>query len=131
MSRCEYCPAGWEDRSYEGECNAFGCRILGFEIVDDDCKLSKTTVEKRLKQMEDYEAGKIERPQWIANKFMRELDTTCSFNGEPHHVSYPPRWMRKGVYYPLYGTVDMHYQSMHDYRQGYEDAKAGKEPEYK
>lgn len=22
---CEYCPMGWEDRSYEGECNDCGC----------------------------------------------------------------------------------------------------------
>ncbi len=128
--KCEHCPAGWENRSYEGECDDYGCKILGYEICDDDCKLSRAEVEKRLKQLEEYEAGKIKRPQWIVNKFIRELDGTCIFNGEPSHVSYPPIWMRKGVYYPLYGPVDMHYQRLSDYREGYEDGKNGKEMKY-
>lgn len=128
--KCEHCPAGWENRSYEGECDDYGCRILGHGICDDDCKLSRAEIEKRLKQLEEYEAGKIKRPQWLVNKFIRELDGTCIFNGEPSHVSYPPVWMRKGVYYPLYGTVDMHYQRLSDYREGYEDGKTGKEMKY-
>lgn len=128
--KCEYCPAGWEERSYEGECGDYGCRILGHGICDDDCRLSAAEVEKRLKQLEEYEAGNIDRPQWIVNRFMRELDGTCIFNGEPSHVSYPPVRMRKGVYYPLYGSVDMHYQRLADYREGYEDGKAGKEMKY-
>ena len=128
--RCESCPAGWEDRSYEGECNDCGCLILGHGLFDDNCKLSKKEINKRLQQLKDYEAGKIDRPQWIANRFMRELDDTCIFNGEQSHVSYPPVRMYKGVYYPLYGAVDMHYQTMSDYRQGYEDAKAGRKMKY-
>lgn len=24
---CEHCPCGWEDRSYEGECNDCGCYL--------------------------------------------------------------------------------------------------------
>ena len=128
--KCDNCPAGWEDRSYEGECNDFGCLIYGHEIVREKCPLTNEEIKERLRQLERYEAGEIVRPQWIVNRFMRELDDTCSFNGEPHHVSYPPRRMTKGVYYPLYGSVDMYYQTMSDYRRGYEDAKARKEPEY-
>ena len=130
MGRCENCPASWEDRSYEGECNDFGCQIMGHGICDNDCRLTKSEIEKRLQQLEDYEAGKIKRPQWIANRFMRELDSTCVFDGKPGHTPYPPVRMWKGVYYPIYGPTDMHYQSRADYRRGYEDAKAGKEMRY-
>ena len=35
--------------------------------------------------------------------------------------------MTRGVYYPLYGEVSLHYQAASDYRRGYEDAKEGKE----
>ena len=125
--RCENCPAGWEDRSYEGECNDCGCLIYGHGLFNDNCRLSKDQIMKRLAELDEYEHGRIDRPQWVANRFLRELDDTCSFNGEPSYVSYPPERMRKGVYYPLYGTVDMHYQRISDYRRGYEDAKAGKE----
>jgi len=121
--KCENCPAGWEDRSYEGECNDCGCLIYGHGLFNDKCRLSKATVEKRLRQLQDYEAGKIKRPKWVAERFLRELDSEYKF-----HVAYPPVMMTKGVYYPLYGEVSMHYQMASDYRHGYEDAKAGKEP---
>ncbi len=131
MSRCEYCPAGWEDRSYEGECNSFGCRIYGVEIVKDDCKLSKAEVEKRLQQLEDYEAGKIERPQWVANKFMRELDNSRAWLG---HLGlflpgYPPPRMKNGCHENIYSSMNMKDNVEWAYKHGYQDAKDGKEPE--
>ena len=120
--RCETCPAGWEDRSYEGECNDCGCRIYGHGLFNDNCRLSRKEVGRRLKQLEDYEAGKIVRPKWVAERFLRECDAEYKFN-----VSYPPVRMTRGVYYPLYGEVSLHYQAASDYRRGYEDAKEGKE----
>lgn len=32
---CEHCPCGWEDRSYEGECNDCGCYLSkkGYEVA--------------------------------------------------------------------------------------------------
>ena len=134
MSRCERCPAGWEkggmtDCGYE--CDSYGCRILGYDMLDDNCKLSKKEIEKRLKQLEDYEAGKIDRPQWVANRFMRELDHSARIHDGPSFsYSYPPVRMTRGVYFPLMGSTDMYYERSGEYRRGYEDAKAGKEPEY-
>lgn len=37
-SDCENCPFSWEDRSYEGECNDYGC------YYDRDSELSAPTI---------------------------------------------------------------------------------------
>lgn len=125
--KCENCPAEWEHY----ECDSCGCLILGKSMFDADCKMSATEIEKRIQQLKDYEAGKIERPQWVANRFMRELDHSCAFSGKPGYglPAYPPHWMSKGVYFPLYGSTELHYQGKSKYRRGYEDAQAGKEPD--
>ena len=128
--RCEHCPAGWEDGGMTScgyEVDSCGCLIFGVDECHEDCKLSKTEIKRRLKQLKDYEAGKIDRPQWVANRFMRELDSAAALHGNPaFSYSYPPKRMRKGVYYSLTGSTDRHYQSRADYRHGYEDAQAGK-----
>ena len=125
--RCEKCPAGWEDRSYEGECNDCGCLIMGHGIFDSNCKLTSEEIKERLHQLKEYEAGRIKRPQWIVNRFMRELDTSFNFIRDGVlHTSYPPERMTRGVYYPVYGSLDMKENIRMGYRHGYEDAKGGK-----
>lgn len=126
--KCENCPAGWEDRSYEGECNDCGCLILGHDMFDDNCKLSRATIEKRLQQLEDYHSGKIKRPQWLVNRFMRELDHAAAlFKCGLGLPGYPPKKTHDGLYYSIYGSTDLHYQGECEYRRGYEDGKAGRE----
>lgn len=127
--KCDYCDAGWEDRSYEGECESFGCLIYGNGIALENCALSQREITKRLKELKDYEAGKIERPQWVANRFIRELDESCAFSGEPSCMlpSYPPKRMNKGCYFSIYGRIDLHYERRAEYRRGYEDGKNGME----
>ena len=131
MAYCDYCPAAWEDSTNNEngyECEAYGCKIYGLYRASegDSCGLSAKEVEKRLQQLKDYEAGKIKRPQWVANKFLRELDSQmsevkCGLPG------YPPVWMRNGCYMSLQAETDIYYTQTHAYRDGYEDAKAGKE----
>ena len=104
--KCENCPAGWEDRSYEGECGDFGCLIYGHEICLDNCRLSEAEINKRLKQWEDYTAGRIERPKWVANKFIREMDASWWFG---HSLGiflpgYPPPKMRNGCHESIYSS---------------------------
>ena len=48
---CEYCPLGWEERGYEGECYDCGC------YVNEDVEWCKKTFNQRLikaKEMEKY-----------------------------------------------------------------------------
>ena len=124
--KCEFCPAAWEDRSYEGECNDCGCRIMGHDMVGDDCSLSLKEVNRRLDQLEDYHNGKIERPQWVVNRFIRELDNCYQlFKLDLAIPLYPPKKMNNGVYKGMYGSTDMYYERCHAYEQGYEDAKKG------
>jgi hypothetical protein len=59
--KCDNCPEAWVDRSYEGECNACGCLILGNDMFDDNCRLSAEEIDKRLTQLKTYEDGKIDR----------------------------------------------------------------------
>lgn len=125
MSKCEYCKAGWESRSYEGECEDYGCLIMGHGICDEDCKLTKAEINKRLKQLEDYEAGKIERPQWIVNRFIREMDDSMVFSG---HLGYslpgfPPQKMRKGCYESIASSAGLRSAMDAAYERG---IKAGK-----
>lgn len=107
--KCENCPAGWEDMSYEGECNACGCLILGNDMFDDDCSLSADEIDKRLAQLKAYEEGKIDRPQWIANRFIRELD----HHWWPGHSlgiflpPFPPPRMYKGCYDSIYSSMGL------------------------
>jgi len=127
--KCENCPAGWEDRSYEGECGDFGCLIYGHEICLDNCRLSEAEINKRLKQWEDYTAGKIERPKWVANKFIREMDASWWFG---HSLGiflpgYPPPKMRNGCHESIYSSSSLNDNVKSAYMEGYEDARSGKE----
>lgn len=57
--KCDHCPAGWESGGMTScgyECDSYGCKILGAEMLDDDCKLSLVEIEKRLQQLKDYKA---------------------------------------------------------------------------
>lgn len=126
--KCEFCPAAWEDRSYEGECNDCGCRIMGHDMVGDDCSLSLKEVNRRLDQLEDYHNGKIERPQWVVNRFVRELDACNSmFSLDLGLPAYPPKKTNNSLYKSIYGRIDITYSEYSAYRQGYEDAKNGEE----
>lgn len=126
--KCEFCPAAWEDRSYEGECNDCGCRIMGHDMVGDDCSLSLKEVNRRLDQLEDYHNGKIERPQWVTNRFIRELDACNSMFGLDLGLpAYPPKKTNNSLYKSIYGRIDITYSEYSAYRQGYEDAKKGLE----
>ena len=107
--KCEECPAGWEDRSYEGECNACGCLILGNDMFDDKCKLSANEIDKRLAQLKAYEEGKIDRPQWVANRFIRELDDKWQFG---HSLGiflpgFPPPRMHNGCYESIFSGMGL------------------------
>lgn len=129
--RCERCPAGWEtggmtDCGYE--CESYGCLILGEGITDAFCKLSKKEIEKRLAELKEYEAGRIERPQWVANRFIREMDAhsvTGSFS--VFLPGFPPLIMRDGCYSSLHSSMSISDTYKMAYREGYEDAKEGKE----
>ena len=46
---CEFCPLGWEERGYEGECYSCGC------MVDEDIKWCKKTYEERFKKATEFE----------------------------------------------------------------------------
>ena len=46
---CEYCPLGWEERGYEGECYDCGC------VVDEDIKWCKETYKERLEKAKEFE----------------------------------------------------------------------------
>ena len=96
---CEECPAGWEDRGYEGECYDCGCIIYG-EV--DGCRLTRAEITKRLRQRDEYQEGKIDRPQWVANKFMRQMDRrifSCP--------AYPPKRMSNGCHESIYSADQM------------------------
>lgn len=96
---CEECPAGWEDRSHEGECYDCGCIIYG---EADGCRLTRAEITKRLRQWEEYQEGKIDRPQWVANKFMRQMDRrifSCP--------AYPPKRMSNGCHESIYSADQM------------------------
>lgn len=96
---CEECPAGWEDRGYEGECYDCGCIIYG---EADGCRLTRAEITKRLRQWEEYQEGKIDRPQWVANKFMRQMDRrifSCP--------AYPPKRMSNGCHESIYSADQM------------------------
>ena len=107
------------------ECDSYGCMILGAEMLDDNCKLSKAEIEKRLQQLKDYEAGNIERPQWVANRFMRQMDN----NWETGHrlgiflPGFPPPKMMNGRYGHIESAMELSSNYDKAYRKGYEDAK--------
>lgn len=143
--KCDHCPAVWEDGGWTEcgyECNSYGCVIFGENIggEGESCGLKKKDVEFRLQQIEDYEHGKIERPQWMANKFIREMDMAIA-----NFPRFPPKRPRIRTINTEYDGVityaesvrvisecEQHYELAHAYRKGYEDAKAGREctPEY-
>ena len=46
---CEYCPLGWEERGYEGECYDCGC------MVGEDINWCKKTYKERLEKSKELE----------------------------------------------------------------------------
>ena len=126
--KCDRCPASWESGGMTRcgyECDSYGCMILGAEMLDDNCKLSKEEIEKRLRQLKDYEAGKIERPQWVANRFMREMDNNW---GTGHRLGiflpgFPPLKMMNGCYEHIESAIGVRDNYDMGHRKGYEDAK--------
>ena len=133
--KCERCPASWEsggmtDCGYE--CDSYGCRILGAEIFDENCKLSEKEIRKKLQELRDYEAGKIERPQWVANRFIREMDAHSMIGDFSVFLpGYPPLRMRDGCYSSIHSSMSIKDTYRMGYREGYEDAKEGKPPKEK
>lgn len=127
--KCDNCPAMWEDSTNNEngyECNSYGCIIRGLYYggEGESCYLTKDQVDKRLKEWEDYTTGKINRPEWVARKFLRELDSqmaTCEC-GLP---GYPPKRMSNGCHKSIYGSTDVHYDMISAYRRGYEDCENG------
>ena len=49
MADCEYCPLGWEDRDYEGDCNDCGC------MVNDDITWCKKSYAERAEKAREFE----------------------------------------------------------------------------
>lgn len=113
------------------ECDSYGCMILGEGMLDDNCKFSLAEIEKRIQQLKDYEAGKIERPQWVANRFIREMDDNWRTG---HRLGiflpgFPPPKMMDGCYEHIESSMGICDNYNMAYRKGFEDAKAGKEYE--
>lgn len=143
MKCSENCPAFWVmgggGYEYPDEVDCYGCHIYGMYRGDeeDHCRLSREQIENKLTELEAYEQGEIDRPKWVAMRFIHDMDISMDLS-LPH---FPPeRCISKkfnddifgeGTYVTnmktLYGTTDMHYAKSHAYRQGYEDAKEGKE----
>ena len=131
--KCDNCPAAWAERDVMTECGVehgeYGCLIrgLGYSGEGDGCYLKKAQVDRFLRELDDYENGKIKRPKWLVNRFIRDMDSCCVFSGEPGCglPRYPTIWHNKKNR-SLYGSTDMHYQMASSYRKGYEDAKNGK-----
>lgn len=140
--KCDNCPAAWESSTNNEngyECDCYGCLIMGryYGGEGESCSLTSTEVKNRLYDLKRYEKGEIVRPQWVANRFIREMDgqmgVECGYPG------FPPKRMPKtvhydecgeeyyGVYKYIYGSTDSYYERCHAYKDGYEDAKAGKE----
>lgn len=140
--KCDNCPAMWAENDIMTECGVehgdYGCLIQGRDrgSEGDSCSLTETEIRNRLFQLERYEHGEIIRPQWIANRFIRDMDrqmgVECGLPG------FPPRRMNGrvsideygeehyGSYKSIYGATDAYYERCHAYEQGYADAKAGK-----
>lgn len=134
--KCERCPAGWEsggmtDCGYEVD--SYGCLILGAGIMDDNCKLSADQIDKRLAELKAYEDGKIERPQWVANRFIREMDDNWWIGHELGIFlpGFPPPKMKNGCYERLHSSIGITDTYKMGYREGYDDAVSGKENKYK
>jgi len=139
----EQCPALWVagggSYEYPDEVDCYGCRIYGMYRGDEDdhCRLNRKQIDKKLEELEAYEMGEIERPKWVAMRFVHDMDISMDL-GLPQ---FPPKkcyseeitddFWGDGICIknmkPLYGKTDMHYAKEHAYRQGYEDCKEGKE----
>jgi hypothetical protein len=128
--RCERCAASWDDGGMTDcgyECDSYGCLIYGENILlDADCKLTKRMVDDRLAQLKAYEDGKIERPKWVANRFIREMDDHCHGSCLGTFLpGFPPIKMKNGSYASVHSGMDLKDSCEAAYLEGYEDAKAG------
>lgn len=143
--KCDNCPSAWAERDIMTECGVehgeYGCLIRGREYggEGESCPLTEIEIRNRLRQLELYERGEIVRPQWIVNRFINDMDRQMDIGVECGLPGYPPHRMPKtthydeygeehhGVYKQIYGSTDAYYERCYAYKQGYEDAKAGKE----
>lgn len=143
MKCTENCPAFWVQGGggyeYPDEVDCYGCRIYGMYRggEGDYCNLTKNKIDKKLTELEAYEMGEIERPNWVAMRFIHDMDGAVGC-GLPQ---FPPkRCISKKVnddYFgevicvtnreSIYGKTDMNFAKSCAYRNGYEDAKEGKE----
>lgn len=144
MKCTENCPAFWVQGGggyeYPDEVDCYGCRIYGMYRggEGDYCNLTKNKIDKKLTELEAYEMGEIDRPNWVAMRFIHDVDISMDL----HLPQFPPKrcisekfkdefWGEEVICVKnrknLYGTTDMHYEKADAYRKGYEDAKEGKE----
>ena len=47
IADCEYCPLGWDERGYEGECYDYGC------LVNEDKEWCAKTYNQRMEKYKD------------------------------------------------------------------------------
>ena len=52
-AECEYCPLGWEERGYEGECYDCGCMAHADKIPQDETSWCKKSFEKRWERYQE------------------------------------------------------------------------------
>lgn len=143
MKCTENCPAFWVQGGggyeYPDEVDCYGCQIYGMYRggEGDHCNLKEKQIKKMLGELEAYEMGEIDRPNWVAMRFIHDMDG----EGECGLPQFPPKrcYVEKiendifeEAYYvtntkSLYGKVDLHFAQRSAYRRGYEDAKEGKE----
>lgn len=136
--KCDNCPAMWAERDIMTACGVehgdYGCTIRGREYggEGESCYLTKEQVERKLKEWEDYQNGKLRRPKWVLNKFINDMDRACVFSGEPSLglPQYPTLWHSDKKRYSLYGHIDYDDARKYGYRDGYRDAKEGKDEKY-
>ena len=142
MKCSENCPAFWVKGGggyeYPDEVDCYGCQIYGMYRggEGDYCNLKKNQIEKMLGELEAYEMGEIDRPNWVAMRFIRDMDGA----GDCGLPQFPPKRcdiekiddIFDDAYFitnmkSLYGYVDLRFAKSDAYRKGYEDAKEGKE----
>ena len=144
MKCTENCPAFWVQGGggyeYPDEVDCYGCQIYGmYRGGDGDhCNLTKNQIEKKLEELEAYEMGEIDRPNWVAMRFIHDMDGA----GDCGLPMFPPkRCVVKKIedddfdepyYYctnmkSIHGNTDLNFAQTCAYRKGYDDAKEGKE----
>lgn len=146
MKCSEECPAFWMQGGggyeYPDEVDCYGCMIYGMYRGDDEdrCRLTRAQIDRKLEELEAYEKGEIERPKWVAMRFIHDMD----ISGDIDLPSFPPkRCISEQVkddifgdcvcvknYKSIYGEVDVSWERQIEYERGYRDAENGKKQDY-